>query len=398
MDLSRREEELLVEKLSSRGLDVDEIIKGLQDFRLEVPSWGFMNTGTRFAVFEQPGIPGNLKERLDGLVEVKQRTGIADRMATIHPWDYEGADPEEIGSYARERGVSIASVTPALFQDPDFMLGSLTHSQARVRNKAVGLVLQALETGRAAGASVLSLWLPDGSDYPGQVDFRQRKKHLLDSLREIYDSLDGMEMLVEYKLFEPAFYHTDLSDWGMADWICRSLGGKARVLVDLGHHAHGVNIEHIVAFLHDEDRLGGFHVNNRKYADDDLTVGAVNPYEVFLILNEIVAGWHNGLRRDLYFAIDQSSGIKPKLGSLLQSVDAVHRRLAQALLVNRRRLRAARDDCNVIAAEECLKEAFQADVEPLLRMVRRRMGCSAEVLDARAAHDPRAGGAWREEK
>src|SRR3954464_2202398 len=266
---------------------VTDIEQALGALEIETPSWGYGDSGTRFATFQQPGRPRDVFERLDDAAEVHRLTGAAPAVALHFPWD----QVDDFGALRRgaeERGLRIGAVNPNLFQDPDYKLGSITHPDERVRHKAVEHLLECVEIARELGSTAQSLWLADGTNYPGQDDLRSRRSRMLDALARVYAALPSeQELLVEYKLFEPAFYATDLADWGSALLTCQKLGERARVLVDLGHHAQGVNIEQIVAILADEGRLGGFHFNNRKYADDDLIVGSVNPFELFLIFVEL---------------------------------------------------------------------------------------------------------------
>ena len=244
---------------------------------IETPSWGYGDSGTRFGVFPQPGRPRDIYERIDDAAEVHRLTGTAGAVALHFPWDAVD-DYDELRAAIESRGLRVGAVNPNLFQDPDYKLGSLTHPDARVRDNAVAHMLECVGIATALGASAQSLWLADGTNYPGQDDLRERRRRLIDCLQRVYAELpDEQELFVEYKFFEPAFYATDLADWGSALLTCLKLGERAKVLVDLGHHAQGVNIEQIVAFLADEGRLGGFHFNNRKYADDDLIVGSRQP-------------------------------------------------------------------------------------------------------------------------
>ncbi len=261
----------------------------LSNLVIETPSWGYADSGTRFGVFPQPGRPRDTFEKLDDAAEVHRLTGTAGRVALHFPWDAVD-DYDELRAAIESRGLEVGAVNPNLFQDPDYKLGSVTHPDAAVREKAVAHMLECVGIATALGASAQSLWLADGTNYPGQDDLRERRRRMLDCLGRVYAELPAeQEFLVEYKFFEPAFYATDLADWGSALLTCLKLGERAKVLVDLGHHAQGTNIEQIVAFLSEEERLGGFHFNNRKYADDDLIVGSVNPFELFLIFVELTA-------------------------------------------------------------------------------------------------------------
>ena len=285
----------------------------LRELVIETPSWGYGDSGTRFGTFPQPGRPRDVFERVDDAAEVHRLTGTAGAVALHFPWD-QVDDFGALRAHIESRGLKVGAVNPNLFQDPDYKLGSVTHPDARVREKAVEHLLECLGIASALGSTAQSLWLADGTNYPGQDDLRARRERLHESLSQVYAQLpDDQEFLVEYKLFEPAFYATDLADWGSALLTCQKLGDRARVLIDLGHHAQGVNIEQIVALLDAEGRLGGFHFNNRKYADDDLIVGSVNPFELFLIFFELAEG---GLPR---LTIDQSHNVEAKVEAMVLS-------------------------------------------------------------------------------
>ena len=340
---------------------------------IETPSWGYGDSGTRFGVFAQPGRPRDVYEKVDDAAEVHRLTGTAGAVALHFPWDAV-ADYGALRSHIEARGLRVGAVNPNLFQDPDYKLGSLTHPEARVREKAVAHMLECLEIATALGSSAQSLWLADGTNYPGQDDMRARRARLLSCLERVYAALPAeQELLVEYKLFEPAFYATDLADWGSALLTCLRLGERAKVLVDLGHHAQGVNIEQIVAFLSDEGRLGGFHFNNRKYADDDLIVGSVNPFELFLIFVELAAGDMPRL------TIDQSHNVEAKVEAMVLSVVNLQEAYAKALLVDREALRAAQEAGDVLGGHEVLLDAYRTDVRP---------ECAAARVAIGAAEDP----------
>jgi L-rhamnose isomerase/sugar isomerase len=285
--------------------------------------------------------------------------------------------------------VRIGAVNPNLFQDDAYMLGSLANRSTAIRRRAVDHVLECIEIARQVGSTIVSLWLADGTNYPGQDDLRSRRRRLLQALREIYAALSpGLRLLVEYKFFEPGFYSTDLPDWGTAYAVCLDLGPQAEVLVDTGHHAQGVNIEQIVAQLLDRGRLGGFHFNARKYADDDLIVGSTNPFELFLIFNELVAGEDDPDRAvaatasNVAYMIDQSHNIEPKLEAMVQSVVNIQTAHAKALVVNRRRLEEAQAADDVLGAHRVLLEAYESDVRPLLEEARRRNGIEPDPVAA----------------
>ena len=284
-----RDYDHLAQRLTDTGHDVEAISRALGAFDVETPSWGYGDSGTRFATFQQPGRPRDVFERLQDAAEVHRLTGAASAVALHFPWDHVD-DLAALRTHAESLGLRIGAVNPNLFQDPDYKLGSVTHPDERVREKAVEHLLECVHVATELGSTAQSLWLADGTNYAGQDELIARRHRMQDCLARVYESLPAeQEMLVEYKLFEPAFYATDLADWGSSLLVCQKLGDRAKVLVDLGHHAQGVNIEQIVAILDDEGRLGGFHFNNRKYADDDLIVGSVNPFELFLIFVELTA-------------------------------------------------------------------------------------------------------------
>ena len=319
----------LTTRLRDEGHDVGAVEAALAALVIETPSWGYGDSGTRFATFQQPGRPRDVFERLDDAAEVNRLTGTASSVALHFPWD-KVEDYGALREHASAGGLRIGAVNPNLFQDPDYKLGSVTHPDAGVRAKAVEHLLECVEIASELGSTAQSLWFADGTNYPGQDDLAARRGRLIDSLSQLYAALPGdQELLVEYKLFEPAFYATDLADWGSALLACQKLGERARVLVDLGHHAQGVNIEQIVTLLALEDRLGGFHFNNRKYADDDLIVGSVNPFELFLIFCELAA---RPLPR---LTIDQAHNVEAKVEAMVLSLVNLQEAYAKALLVDR---------------------------------------------------------------
>ncbi len=373
----------LEEKLRSKGINVELVKAKLKSQHIETPSWGYGDSGTRFKVFKQPGAARNVWEKLQDAAQVHKFTGVTPTVALHIPWD-KVDDWKALSDYAKELGIGIGAINPNLFQDDEYKLGSVCNPDPKVRRKAIDHMLECVEIMKITGSTVLSVWLADGTNYPGQDDFRRRKGYLYESLKEVYDAMpDGTRMLLEYKFFEPAFYHTDLCDWGTAYLISQKLGPKAQVLIDLGHHPLGTNIEFIVAWLLDEGKLGGFHFNSKKYADDDLTVGSINPYELFLIYNELVSvELDPNLESDVAYMIDQSHNIKPKIEAMIQSVDTLQRAYAKALIVDRKSLREAQEMGRVVDAEEILKEAYLTDVRPLLWKIRREMGLDPDPLKA----------------
>ena len=351
-----------------------DLTNAFRELVIETPSWGYGDSGTRFGVFPQPGRPRDVYEKLEDAAEVHRLTGTAGAVALHFPWDAVD-DYAQLRAEIERRGLRVGAVNPNLFEDPDYKLGSVTHPDARVRDKSVAHLLECLEIATALGASAQSLWLADGTNYPGQDDLRERRRRMLDCLGRVYAELPAeQEFLVEYKFFEPAFYATDLADWGSALLVCQRLGERAKVLVDLGHHAQGTNIEQIVAFLADEGRLGGFHFNNRKYADDDLIVGSVNPFELFLVFVELAAG-----ERLPRLTIDQSHNVEAKVEAMVLSVVNLQEAYAKALLVDRAALHAAQQAGDVLRGHELLLGAYKTDV---------RAECAAARAALGAAEDP----------
>ncbi|MGM0401164.1 MAG: L-rhamnose isomerase [Chloroflexota bacterium] len=375
--------ELLAEDLESRGLDVEETKSALKDQHIETPSWGYADSGTRFKVFKQPGAATTPFEKVADAAQVHKFTGVAPSVALHIPWD-QVDDYSELKRYAASLGVSLGAINPNLFQDDEYKLGSLCHPKAAVRRRAIDHMLECIEIAKTVGSDILSLWLADGTNYPGQDSFRARKHRLIESLQEVYDAMpETMRLLVEYKFFEPAFYHTDIGDWGMALMVARKLGERAQVLVDLGHHPLGTNIEQIVALLLDEGRLGGFHFNSKKYADDDLTAGSIKPYELFLIFNQLIDGERDpDVEMDVAYMLDQSHNIKPKIEAMIQSVVNVQDAYAHALLIDREALKTAQLAGEVVDAEEILLDAYRTDVRPLLAKVRQEIGVDVDPLEA----------------
>lgn len=372
----------LEDNLRERGIDVEAVEVRLRAQVIETPSWGYGNSGTRFGVFKQPGAARDVHERLADAAKVNEVTGICRPVALHIPWD-KVDDYEALKAEAADLGVEIGAINPNVFQDFDYRFGSFGHRDAAVRQKALEHMEECAQIMRATGSKLMSLWFADGSNYPGQADLMQRKHFFEDCLRKTHQMLpDDARMLIEYKFFEPGFYHTDVADWGMALHFARASGERAEVLVDLGHHAQGVNIEHIVAFLLDEQRLGGFHFNNRKYADDDLTTGSVNLYEVFLIYREIENAAARGRGGNIAYMIDQSHIVKPKVEAMIQSVLNIQTAFARALLVDLEALAAAQSEADTVMAEEVLRCAWDTDVRPLLARVRIDLGAAADPLAA----------------
>ena len=381
----RADYERLAEQLVSAGIDVEAVKARLKVQHIETPTWGYGNSGTRFKVFAWPGAARTVFEKLDDAGYIHQLTGIAPSVAIHIPWD-KTDDYRALAEYAKQRGVVIGAVNPNLFQDDQYRLGSITHPSASVREKAVVHMVECCEIMAQTGSTILSLWFADGTNYAGQDSVAARKHRMEAALRETYKHLPpGSRMLIEYKFFEPAFYHTDLPDWGSAYAAALKLGDQAQVLVDTGHHAQGTNIAHIVAILLDEGKLGGFHLNARKYADDDLIVGTVNPFELFEIYTELVMAADKA--NDVAYMIDQSHNIEPKLEAMLLSVLNCQTAYAKALIVNYPLLQQRQMEGDVLGAHRILVDAFETDVRPLLAQVRVEMGRPPDPLAAFRADD-----------
>lgn len=362
--------------------DVAAVKAALKTQAVETPSWAYGNSGTRFKVFAQRGVPRTPQEKLEDAAKVHEFTGVAPTVALHIPWD-KVDDYAALAKFAEERGVRLGAINSNTFQDDDYRLGSICHPDAAVRRKAVGHLLECVDIMDATGSTDLKLWFADGTNYPGQDDIRARQDRLAEGLAEVYARLgDGQRMLLEYKFFEPAFYTTDVPDWGTAYAHCLKLGPQAQVVVDTGHHAPGTNIEFIVATLLREGKLGGFDFNSRFYADDDLMVGAADPFQLFRIMYEVVRG--GGFTPDVAFMLDQCHNIEAKIPAIIRSVMNVQEATAKALLVDRDALAAAQRDGDVLGANAVLMDAFNTDVRPLLREVREEMGLDPEPLAAYA--------------
>jgi L-rhamnose isomerase/sugar isomerase len=382
---------LVRKELERRGIDVDWVERKAMSLAVETPSWGYGDSGTRFAVFHQPGVPRNVFEKFEDAAQVHRLTGIAPSVAIHIPWD-KVDDFRELRRHAESLGLRVGAVNPNLFQDPDYKYGSITHSDPRVRRKAIDHLLECIDIGKQVGSKLFTPWFADGTDYPGQGNFRWRLRWIEETLTEVYRALpDDMTMAIEYKFFEPAFYHTDIPDWGTSYLLCSKLGPRAKVLVDLGHHPPGTNVPYIVALLLWEKRLGGFHFNSRKYADDDLTVGSIDPYELFLIFHELVeAELESPSDFQVAYMLDQSHITKPKIEAMIQSVVTVQEMYVRALVVEREALRAAQRENRVVDAEETLRRAFWTDVKPILAKARTDRGLPADPLLAYRESDYQA--------
>ncbi|MDQ1024016.1 L-rhamnose isomerase/sugar isomerase [Streptomyces umbrinus] len=347
---------------------------------VETPSWAYGNSGTRFKVFAQPGVPRDPFEKLDDAAKVHEFTGAAPTVALHIPWD-KVEDYAALAKHAEERGLKLGAINSNTFQDDDYKLGSICHPDAAVRRKALDHLLECVDIMDATGSKDLKLWFADGTNYPGQDDIRERQDRLAEGLARVYERLgDDQRMLLEYKFFEPAFYTTDVPDWGTAYAHCLKLGPKAQVVVDTGHHAPGTNIEFIVATLLREGKLGAFDFNSRFYADDDLMVGAADPFQLFRIMYEVIRG--GGFSPDVAFMLDQCHNIEAKIPAIIRSVMNVQEATAKALLVDREALVVAQRSGDVLAANAVVMDAYNTDVRPLVGEVREELGLDADPMAA----------------
>jgi L-rhamnose isomerase/sugar isomerase len=360
------------------------VIDRLREQRIELPSWAFGNSGTRFKVFAQKGVPRTPYEKIEDAAQVHRYTGVAPSVALHIPWD-KVDDYADLARHAASCGVTLGTINSNTFQDDDYMLGSVCHPDARIRRKAVDHLLECVDIMDATGSRDLKLWFADGTNYPGQDDIRSRQDRLAESLAKVYARLGPDQRLVlEYKLFEPAFYSTDVPDWGTAFSHCLALGPKAKVVVDTGHHAPGTNIEFIVANLLRADKLGGFDFNSRFYADDDLMVGAADPFQLFRILHEVVKAGALRAEVGVAFMLDQCHNIEPKIPGQIRSVMNVQEATAKALLVDGSALESAQQAGDVLGANGVLMDAYATDVRPLLADLRTGMGIDPDPMAAYA--------------
>jgi L-rhamnose isomerase/sugar isomerase len=358
--------------------------RALDSFRIEIPSWGFANTGTRFGKFLQPAAASTLEEKFSDAGEVHKLTGVTPTLALHVLWDLPNgtADAEAVHRLESRHGVAAGSINPNLFQDQDYKFGSLCNPSAAIRERAVTHMLDSIAVAAKLGSRDISLWLPDGSNYPGTQSIRKRIEWLEEALVRSHQGLaPGQRLLVEYKPFEPAFYHTDIGDWGMASHLAAKAGPQARVLVDTGHHYASQNIEQIVAWLLHTGMLGGFHFNDRRYADDDLTLGSIDPYQIFRIFHEIQSSEPETLQ-DVAFMIDQSHNLKGKVEAMVQTVCTAQELWLKAALVDREELDRLQQQCELVKAEELFRGAFWQDVRPLLKEWRSTRGLPADPLAA----------------
>ncbi len=378
----------LKNQLESKGINIESAKKALKSQHIETPSWGYGPSGTRFKTFPHPGTARNIYEKLDDAAMVHTLTGVAPSVAMHIPWD-KTDDYKALKKYAKDRGLSLGAINPNLFQSENYKLGSSGNPNKKIRQQATDHMLECVDIMKQTGSRDLSLWFADGTNYPGQDDIRRRKRDFYASLETVYKAMtDDMRMLIEYKFYEPAFYHTDLPDWGVAYSFAHKLGKNAYVLVDMGHHAQGVNIEHIVTFLLDEGKMGGFHFNNRKYGDDDLMVGSINPFELFCVYSEIVKCELSSERalkasaKGIAYMLDQCHNIEGKMGAIIQSVINCQMAYAKALCVNYKELAKLQAAGEVLAAHNMLLDGFHTDVRPLLAEIRKEKGLNPDPLQA----------------
>ena len=361
-----------------------KVWEALDRFRIEIPSWGFANTGTRFGKFIQSGAATSIEEKFADAGEVNRLTGASPTVALHVLWDVPNGtgDVEKIRALEKQHGVKAGSINPNLFQSQEYKFGSIASPNAEVRKMALDHLLESVEIGRALETRDISIWVSDGSNYPGTQSISRRIGWMEEVLSAMHAATtENQRLLVEYKPFEPAFYHTDIADWGMALHLAQKAGPRAKVLVDTGHHYQGTNIEQIVAWLLHLNALGGFHFNDRKYADDDLTIGSIDPYQVFRIFHEILSA-PDSATEGIAYMIDQSHNLKGKMEAMVQSVVAAQELYARAAMVDREELAKLQDDCRLMEAEELFRDSFWTDVRPMVRAWREARSLPAEPLAA----------------
>ncbi|SDC90111.1 L-rhamnose isomerase [Nocardioides lianchengensis] len=362
-----------------------QIAPQLEGQAIELPSWAFGNSGTRFKVFGTPGTPRSIEEKIADAATVNRFTGLAPKVALHIPWD-KTDDYAALRAYAAEQGVALGTVNSNTFQDDDYKFGALTHIDKKVRQKAIDHHFECIDVMDATGSRDLKIWLAEGSNYPGQADLRGRQDRLHESLSAIYDRIGEEQRLVlEYKFFEPAFYHTDVPDWGTSYAQVSALGERATVCLDTGHHAPGTNIEFIVMQLLRLGKLGSFDFNSRFYADDDLIVGSADPFQLFRIIFEVIRGGGYGPDSDVAFMLDQCHNVEDKIPGQIRSVLNVQEMTARALLVDRDALSAAQEAGDVLGAHEIFNDAFYTDVRADLAAWREERGLPASPMKAYAA-------------
>jgi L-rhamnose isomerase / sugar isomerase len=364
----------------------DKVAHALNHFRIELPSWGFANTGTRFGKFIQAAAATTTEEKFSDAGQVHKLTGACPTIALHVLWDFPSGigSVDDIQKFSETYGVRAGSINPNVFQDQEYKHGSFGNPDPAVRKRAFEHLQRSIAIARRSGSRDISLWFADGSNYPGTANIRQRKVWFEELLRAAHADLSpDQRLLVEYKPFEPAFYHTDIADWGMALHLARHAGDQAKVLVDTGHHYAAQNIEQIVAWLLSEKMLGGFHFNDRRYADDDLTLGSIDPYQVFRIFHEILFyEWESGGPADIAFMIDQSHNLKGKIEAMIQTVKMAQELYAKSALVDYAKLVTAQNHCDLVTAESALQDAFATDVRPMIQEWRRSRGLPVDPMEA----------------
>ena len=361
----------------------ERVNKALNSLQIELPSWGFANTGTRFGKFLQPEAAATIEEKFADAAQVHALTGATPTLALHVSWDLPGGlrDTNKIIELDAQHGVRAGSINPNLFEAQEYKYGSICNPDPAIRKMALAHLHESVAIAKALRSRDVSLWLADGSNYPGTQSIRRRIDWMTEALAEVHEALgDDQRLLVEYKPFEPAFYHTDLADWGMSLLMAREAGPRACVLVDTGHHYASQNIEQIVVWLLREKRLGGFHFNDRRYADDDLTLGSIDPFQIFRIFHELLSDPR--AMETTAFMIDQSHNLKGKMEAMVQTVCTAQEIFAKAALVDREQLATLQDECRLVEAEECLREAFWFDVRPLVREWRTSRGLAEDPLAA----------------
>jgi len=372
-----------------KGLAMDStraenVFRALERFRIEIPSWGFANTGTRFGKFLQPAAATTVEEKFSDASQVHQLTGVCPTIALHVQWDCpQGVqNADGIRKLADRYRVQPGSINPNLFQDQGYKYGSFGNPDKSVRDTALQHVKDSIEIARRLQSRDISMWFADGSNYPGTANIRHRKQWFAENLKACHADLSPEQrLLIEYKPFEPAFYHTDIADWGMSLLLSRSAGPQAKVLVDTGHHYLSQNIEQIVAWLLSEKMLGGFHFNDRRYADDDLTLGSIDPYQVFRIFHEILYfEWETGEEPDIAYMIDQSHNLKGKIEAMIQTVTMAQMIYSKAAVVDYAVLAAAQQNCDLVKAESILQDAFATDVRPTIQEWRDSKGLPQDPM------------------
>jgi len=364
----------------------EKVFNALETFRIELPSWGFANTGTRFGKFIQPAAATTTEEKFSDAGQVHQLTGVCPTIALHVLWDCPKgiSSTDDIKRFADRYRVLPGSINPNLFQDQEYKYGSFANPDLAIRQHALQHTKDSIEIARRLHSRDISMWFADGSNYPGTANIRQRKQWFTEVLQESHRALSPEQrLLVEYKPFEPAFYHTDIADWGMSLLLSRAAGPQAKVLVDTGHHYAAQNIEQIVAWLLSEDMLGGFHFNDRRYADDDLTIGSIDPYQVFRIFHEILSfEWETGKKADIAYMVDQSHNLKGKIEEAIQTVTVAQQLFAKGALVDHEELSHAQNNCDLVGAESLLQDAFNIDVRPAIEEWRDSKGLPRNPLKA----------------